>query len=63
MITKEAVTLTLIIAVIISIIIILLYNHWLRKNNNCILDETSGITQSDFSNSKIDTSDIKIICK
>lgn len=63
MCTKEFVTLALIIASIISIIIILLYNHWLRKNNNCIVDETSDILKSDFSNSKIDTSDIKIICK
>lgn len=63
MCTKEFVTLALIIAFIISIIIILLYNHRLRKNNNCIVDETSDILKSDFSNSKIDTSDIKIICK
>lgn len=63
MVTKEFVTLTLIIAFVISIIIILLYIHWLRKNNNCIVDETSDILESDFSNSKIDTSDIKIICK
>lgn len=64
MVTKEFVTLTLIIAFVISIIIILLYIHWLRKNNDCIVDdETSDILESHFSNSKIDTSDIKIISK
>lgn len=63
MITKEAVTLILVIAFIISVIIILLYNHWLRKNSNCIVDETNDSFHADFSNSKIDTSDIKIICK
>lgn len=63
MITKDLVTLTLIIGFIISVIIILLYNHLFKRNSNYPLKATEDTFESNFSTSKIDDSDIKIICK
>lgn len=58
MITKEFVALTLFIAFIISLVICILYSHYIIKKD---FKETKAV--DDFESSEIDDSDIQIICK
>ncbi len=62
LISKEFVTLALIISFTICTIIVLLYNSWLKRTSS-FKSYHDVEAESNFLDSKIDENDIKIICK
>lgn len=62
MITKEFVTLALIISFIFCIIIVFLYNRYLKRTSS-FKSYHNVESENDFLDFKIDENDIKIVCK